>query len=112
VAIFTGRPPDELLLAYQVLGFRLPAVCDSAPHLRKPRSEGLIQLADAFKATEVVFVGDTLDDATALKGARALCPWVTWTFAAVGPDRGRLAVPGDLVAERLLPLLPGLGADR
>lgn len=108
VAIFTGRPPDELLLAYQVMGFRLPAVCDSAPHLRKPRPEGLLQLADAFRSTEVVFVGDTLDDAAALRGARELCPGLAWTFAAVGPDRARIAGPEDLQAERLLDLLPRL----
>lgn len=110
VAIFTGRPPDELLMGFQVLGFSLPAACDRAPHLRKPRPEGLIQLADAYRATDVVFVGDTLDDAAALRGARGLCPGVAWTFAAVGPDRARITVPGDLEAERLVDLLPRLKA--
>ncbi|BDU75878.1 hypothetical protein METESE_08360 [Mesoterricola sediminis] len=108
VAIFTGRPPEELLLAYQVLGFRLPAVSDAAPHLRKPRPEGLLQLADAFRASRVIFVGDTCDDASALRDARALNPEVDWVFAAVGPDRQWIAAEGDLTAPRLRDLLPRL----
>lgn len=108
VAIFTGRPPDEMTMGFQVLGFELPASCDRSPHLRKPRPEGLLQLADAYRATDVVFVGDTLDDAAALSGARRLCPGVAWTFAAVGPDRARITAPGDLEAERLVDLLPRL----
>jgi phosphoglycolate phosphatase-like HAD superfamily hydrolase len=112
LAIFTGRPPDELTLAFQVLGFRLPALADSAPHLRKPRPEGLIQLADAFRATDVTFVGDTCDDATALRGARALCPGVTWRFAAVGPDRHWISEEGDLQAEGLRSLLAQLAAGK
>jgi phosphoglycolate phosphatase-like HAD superfamily hydrolase len=108
LAIFTGRPPDELSLAFKVLGFRIPAVADNAPHLRKPRPEGLIQLADAFRSTCVTFVGDTCDDAAALRQARALCPWVEWVFAAVGPDRQWIAEEGDLQAPRLKDLLPEL----
>jgi phosphoglycolate phosphatase-like HAD superfamily hydrolase len=108
LAIFTGRPPDELTLAFQVLGFRIPALADCAPHLRKPRSEGLLQLADAFRATRVTFVGDTCDDAAALRGARALCPAIRWTFAAVGPDRQWIAEEGDLRGARLRDLMPQL----
>lgn len=110
LAIFTGRPPDELTLAFQVLGFRIPAVSDSAPHLRKPRAEGLVQLADAFRSSRVVFVGDTCDDASALRGARALCPGVDWVFAAVGPDRQWVAGEEDLQAPRLKDLLRTLGS--
>jgi len=110
VAIFTGRPPDELTMAFQVLGFRMPAVADSAPHLRKPRAEGLLQLADGFRATRVIFVGDTCDDAAALRGARALCPGIEWQFAAVGPDRNWIADESDLQAPDLIQLLPILGA--
>jgi phosphoglycolate phosphatase-like HAD superfamily hydrolase len=105
LAIFTGRPPDELILAYQVLGFRLPALADCAPHLRKPRPEGLLQLADTFRASRVVFVGDTCDDAAALRSARDLCPGVEWIFAAVGPDRQWIREEGDLEAPRLRDLL-------
>ena len=68
LAVFTGRPPQELSSAFDLLGFRLPAVGDSAPHLRKPRPEGLIQLADAFRAGQITFVGDSRDDASALGG--------------------------------------------
>jgi phosphoglycolate phosphatase-like HAD superfamily hydrolase len=105
LAIFTGRPPRELGFAFEVLGFKLPAVADSAPHLRKPRPEGLVQLADAFRAGRITFVGDSRDDAAALRGARGLRPDLRWRFAAVGPERGRFARKGDLQAERLTDLL-------
>lgn len=96
LAVLTGRPPDELALAWQVLGFRLPAVCDSAPHLRKPEPAGLLQLADAFRAEDIVFAGDTVDDARCLGAAAALRPELRWRFAAIGPDRARFAAPGGL----------------
>ena len=108
LAIFTGRPPAELAMAFQVLGFTLPAVGDSADHLRKPRPEGLLQLADAFRATRVLFVGDTIDDAATLAGARALRPELSWTFAAVGPDRDTIGCGEGLRAPRLKDLLPQL----
>jgi phosphoglycolate phosphatase-like HAD superfamily hydrolase len=110
IAIFTGRPPEELAMAFEVLTFRLPAVADSAAHLRKPRPEGLLQLADSYRAGQITFVGDTRDDAAALAGARALRPDLDWTFAAVGPDRELFHQPGDLQAEGLLALLPQLMA--
>jgi phosphoglycolate phosphatase-like HAD superfamily hydrolase len=105
VAIFTGRPPQELGFAFELLGFALPAVGDSAPHLRKPRPEGLIQLADAFRADRVTFVGDSRDDAAALRGAAALRPELGWRFAAVGADRCRFAADGDLQADGLMDLI-------
>jgi phosphoglycolate phosphatase-like HAD superfamily hydrolase len=80
-------------------------VADSAPHLRKPRPEGLIQLADAFRAGRITFVGDSLDDAAALRGARALRPELAWRFAAVGPDRARFAESADPQAMGLVDLL-------
>jgi phosphoglycolate phosphatase-like HAD superfamily hydrolase len=110
MAIYTGRPPEELAMAFEVLGFRLPAVADRGPHLRKPRPEGLIQLADSYRAGQITFVGDTCDDAAALASARALRPDLAWTFAAVGPDRARFAQPGDLMAASLIELLPRLDA--
>jgi len=105
LAIYTGRPPEELVMAFEVLGFELPAVCDSEPALRKPRPDGLLLLADRFGASAVVFAGDTRDDATALRAARAQRPEIAWTFAAIGPERERIAVEGDLQAERLRELL-------
>ena len=105
LAVFTGRPPEELEFAFETLGFRLPAVGDRAPHLRKPRPEGLIQLADTFRAEHIVFAGDSLDDAEALDGARALRPDLRWTFGAVGPDRARIARDGALQAAGVLDLL-------
>jgi phosphoglycolate phosphatase-like HAD superfamily hydrolase len=108
VVIFTGRPPEEMPLAEKVLGFQLPTVCDFAPHLRKPLPCGLLQLADAFRAQEVVFAGDTRDDATCLRTAREQRPEISWTFAAIGQDRNRIAVEGDYRAESLRGLLHGL----
>ena len=105
LALCTGRPPQELALAFDVLGFTLPALGDSAPHLRKPRPEGLIQLADAFRSGRTTFVGDSRDDAAALRGARLLRPELDWRFAAVGPERARFAQDGDLRAASLKELI-------
>ncbi len=106
LAILTGRPPEELDLAFEVLGFALPAVSDSAPRFRKPEPAGLLLLAERFGAKRVVFVGDTPDDAACLRAARQAQPGLSWTFAGVGPDRTRFLTPGDLQAEDLPQLLP------
>ena len=106
LAILTGRPPEELDLAWKVLGFALPGLCDSAPHLRKPLPNGLLQLADAFRSEEILFVGDTRDDAACLRAAARIRPDLTWRFAAVGPDRDRL--DADLRAITLRDLLKEL----
>lgn len=111
LAILTGRPPEELVLAWRVLGFELPAVCDAAPHLRKPEPAGLLQLADAFRAEEILFVGDTIDDARCLRAAAALRPELQWRFAALGPDRDRFALPDDLTTASLRDLLPLLNEE-
>jgi HAD superfamily hydrolase (TIGR01549 family) len=108
LAILTGRPPEELLMAFEVLGWQLPAISDAGPHLRKPEPAGLLQLADAFRAEEIIFVGDTRDDAEALRRARAVRPELIWTFGAVGPDRKRFAAPEDVQAATLRDLLPML----
>ncbi|HXC16306.1 MAG TPA: HAD-IA family hydrolase, partial [Holophagaceae bacterium] len=106
LAVLTGRPPEELDLAWRVLGFTLPGLCDSAPHLRKPEPGGLLQLADAFRAEEVLFVGDTRDDTSCLRAAAVIRPELAWRFAAVGPDRDRL--DADLRAATLHDLLKEL----
>ncbi len=111
LAILTGRPPEELEMAFDVLGWRLPALADSAAHLRKPEPAGLLQLADAFRAQRVTFVGDTRDDAAALRGAREARPDLAWRFAGVGPDRERFILEADLHAPTLLDLLPLLKED-
>jgi phosphoglycolate phosphatase-like HAD superfamily hydrolase len=111
LAVLTGRPPEELELAWQVLGFLLPAVCDAAPHLRKPEPAGLLQLADAFRAEEILFAGDTVDDAGCLRAAAALRPELQWRFAALGPDRARFVSPGDVQFENLRDLLPTLNQE-
>ena len=106
LAILTGRPPEELERAWPTLGFRLPAVCDSAPHLRKPEPGGLLQLVEGFRPQEVLFVGDTRDDAVCLRAAAHLRQDLIWRFAAVGPDRDRL--DADLRAATLRDLLKRL----
>lgn len=111
LAVLTGRPPEELDLAWRVLGFQLPAVCDAAPHLRKPEPAGLLQLADAFRAEGILFVGDTVDDARCLRAAAALRPELVWRFAALGPDRARFAAPGDVQSATLRDLLPLLNQE-
>ena len=108
LAVLTGRPPEELELAWRVLGFQLPAVCDAAPHLRKPEPAGLLQLADAFRAEEILFVGDTVDDASCLRAAVAARPELAWRFAALGPDRARFAALQDVQSASLRDLLPML----
>jgi len=108
LAILTGRPPEELELAWHVLGFRLPAVCDAAPHLRKPEPAGLLQLADAFRAEEICFAGDTIDDARCLRAAATLRPELTWRFLGIGPDRNRFTTADDLSFETLRECLPML----
>lgn len=111
LAILTGRPPEELALAWKVLGWSLPALADSAPHLRKPSPAGLLQLADASRAEAVVFAGDTRDDAACLAAARDARPEIDWRFAALGPDRDRFAAPGDFQCATLRDLLPLLDQE-
>jgi histidinol-phosphate aminotransferase len=112
LAVLTGRNDEEMDTGFGVLGFRLPAVADRAPHLRKPLPGGLLQLADAFQAEQIVFVGDTRDDAQALRAAREARPDLVWTFAAVGPNRDTIAREGDLRAASLRALLPILKGAR
>jgi histidinol-phosphate aminotransferase len=111
LAVLTGRPPEELALAWRVLGFTLPAVCDAAPHLRKPQPAGLLQLADAFRSEEILFAGDTVDDATCLRAAARLRPELAWRFAAIGPEGPRFAGAEDIQSATLRDLLPMLNQE-
>ncbi len=72
-------------------GFHLPAVAARAPHLRKPLPGGLLQLADR-SSEAVVFVGDTRDDAQALRLAREARP--TWCGPSPRWDRSGTPSPG------------------
>jgi histidinol-phosphate aminotransferase len=111
-AILTGRNYEEMAWGLDCLGFRLPGVGDAAPHLRKPKPGGLLQLADAYQAEEIVFVGDTRDDGWALRSAREARPDLVWTFAAVGPQRDAIARAEDLRAPSLRALLEQLKGAR
>lgn len=94
-AIYTGRNVHELGLAAKILGFQLPAVVDRGAHVRKPAPGGLLQLRDAFRATSVMFVGDTRDDAAALRAAQSELPHVRFGFCAVGPARAEIVPSPD-----------------
>jgi histidinol-phosphate aminotransferase len=111
-AVLTGRNPNELELGWKVMGFSLPGVADAAPHLCKPNLGGLLQLADAFRAEEIVFAGDSRDDAQALRGAREARPDLVWRFAAVGPQRDFIATKDDLRVPTLRNLLTILQGAR
>jgi len=112
VAIMTGRPPEELAMAFRVLGFELPAACDSKPEFRKPAPGGLLHLADTFGATRVYFVGDTIDDATCLASAHAERPGLDLNFVAVGKLRHEIAKPGDLKHENLREFIAAAAAAK
>ncbi|HJV48295.1 MAG TPA: aminotransferase class I/II-fold pyridoxal phosphate-dependent enzyme [Geothrix sp.] len=111
LAVLTGRPPEELGLAWRVLGFQLPAVCDAAPHLRKPEPAGLLQLADAFRAQTILFAGDTVDDAGCLRAAASQRPELDWRFLGLGPDRGRFSAVEDFQSASLRDFLPMLNQE-
>jgi phosphoglycolate phosphatase-like HAD superfamily hydrolase len=111
-AVLTGRNPSELDCGFRILGFRLPGIADCAGHLRKPEPGGLLQLADAFQAQEILFAGDTRDDAQALCSARRARPDLAWRFAALGPWRDFIAREDDLRSPSLRSLLAVLrGAE-
>jgi histidinol-phosphate aminotransferase len=94
-AIYTGRNAGELALAERVLGFQLPAVVDCGAHVRKPSPGGLLQLRDAFRASSVMFIGDTRDDYAALQSAARELPHVRFGFCAVGPARHEIVPQPD-----------------
>ena len=75
---FTGLPPDWVGQPWDTA--RLPAA-EAAPHLRCPSPCGLLQLADEFRAVEIVFSGAGPAQALALDRARAARPELSWRFA-------------------------------
>ncbi|MCL1894508.1 MAG: HAD family hydrolase [Holophagaceae bacterium] len=101
VAILTGRLPVELAMAFDVLGFKLPAICDSCPEFRKPEPGGMLHLVNTFEAKKIIFVGDTRDDATCLRRARQARPDLNFTFVAVNKLRNEISQLGDLTFETL-----------
>ncbi len=107
-AIFTGRNRAELQDAFSTLGFRCEAACDCAPHMRKPTPSGLLQLADSFRATDVLFVGDTRDDRASMVQAASLREQTRFRFAGVGPDRTSFTQEHDFSSETLRTLFSTL----
>ena len=103
------RALPDALLDYQ--SRRLAAANAVVVANRERGPERLLQLADAFRAEQIVFAGDTLDDARCLSRAREAKPWLRWRFAGIGPDRERFCTTGDLQGASLRELLPLLAEE-
>lgn len=111
--IFTGRSPGETVLGLQILEVRPDSariVCATQPKYRKPRPEGLIDLAAGLKAKSLLFVGDNLDDLQAARNARAegLDVGFAGVAAAGSPGALRFAEGG---AWRVVPHVKQLWSD-
>lgn len=92
VAVLTGRPAPEATIALERVGLDLPddrviTMDDWAGG--KPDPDALLDLAVALEATEVVFVGDTLDDIRTATNAATADP--TRTYHGVGVLTGGLS---------------------
>lgn len=84
--IFTGRTVEEARLGLKRLGLELPAgrmVCDTSPRFRKPRPDGLLELAAQLGARRLLHVGDTLDDLRSSANARL--EGLDVAFAGIAP---------------------------
>jgi len=106
VAVFTGRPAAEADIALERVGLSLPRarrVTRDGDLPGKPDPTALLVLAERMAVASVVYVGDTVDDARAARGADAR------------DDRPYLAVgvqTGGLDGERGRQILDDAGADR
>jgi HAD superfamily phosphatase len=91
--IFTGRTMEEALLGLERFGLELPAgrmVCDTAPRFRKPRPDGLLELAAQLGSHHVLHVGDTLDDLRSSVNAQMAGLDVAFAgIAPAGSERAR-----------------------
>jgi HAD superfamily hydrolase (TIGR01548 family) len=100
--VFTGRSPGEAALGLRILGVRLPRerlICATDSRYRKPRPDGLLQLAASLRATRVAFVGDNLDDLMAARNARDAGLEVAFLgIAPEGSVRERRFLEGGAVA--------------
>jgi HAD superfamily hydrolase (TIGR01548 family) len=88
LAIFTGRSQSEaaVTLKREGCGDRF-AVIVSADDVEngKPHPEGLLKIADRFPGKELLYVGDTVDDARSSRAANV--PFI----GVVGPETPRRA---------------------
>jgi HAD superfamily hydrolase (TIGR01548 family) len=86
-AVLTGRTPEEARLGLRCLGLSLPPhrlVSDSAPRFRKPRPDGVLELASRMGSSHPLVVGDTVDDMGAALAAGAL--GLGAVFAGIAPE--------------------------
>jgi HAD superfamily hydrolase (TIGR01548 family) len=100
VALFTGRYPGEAELALRLLGLHVdPRVRWTADGIRprKPDPAGLLWLCDdllehrdrAERAETALFLGDTADDQTAARAARAAGAPLLYAHIAAPGDTAR-----------------------
>lgn len=72
LAVFTGRERAEALHTLNRFAPMVifdPVICDEDVSEKKPHPEGLLKIQLMFPDEELVYVGDTVDDARAAKGA-------------------------------------------
>ena len=73
LAIFTGRPKDEVHLTLNRFAPGLsfdPIVAMHDVVNKKPAPDGLLQIAAAHPGAKLYYIGDTVDDARAARAAR------------------------------------------
>jgi len=73
LAVFTGRPRDEAWIALERFapGLRFdPVVTMDDVERRKPDPEGLLRILERYRACEVYYIGDTVDDARCARAAK------------------------------------------
>ena len=105
LALFTGRNPGEAKLALERTGLQIADtlcwVADGRP--RKPDPAGLLWLTHALlkgqpPGSQVLFVGDTADDQTAVRTAQARGAPIIYAHVAAPGDTTR--VLGHLLGEK------------
>lgn len=72
LAVFTGRERAEALHTLNRFAPMVifdPVICDEDVSEKKPNPEGLLKIQQMFPDEELIYVGDTVDDARAAKGA-------------------------------------------
>jgi HAD superfamily phosphatase len=72
LAVFTGRERAEALHTLHRFAPMIvfdPVVCDEDVSAKKPHPEGLLKIQEIFPGEELLYIGDTVDDARSAKAA-------------------------------------------
>jgi HAD superfamily phosphatase len=72
LAIFTGRPREEAAITLRRFGVERvfdPVVGDEDVARAKPAPDGLLRIAEAHPGANLLYVGDTIDDARSARAA-------------------------------------------